>query len=452
MSSIIASSHITLILGLGLTGLSVARHLHAQGKSVALADTREQPPMLAQLRALYPNAPVWLGPLDFQHWQGISEIVISPGLSLADPALDAARAAGIPIVGDIELFARVAQAPIVAITGSNGKTTVTSLVGEMARRAGVAVKVGGNLGTPALDLLDPQAELYVLELSSFQLESTMQLNAKVATVLNISADHLDRHGNLPNYLRAKQRIYFGAAHLVVNQNDPLTQPPLGRESKVVRFGLNEPDLNDFGVRIEQGEAYLAHGLKALLPVKALAMRGDHNVSNALAALALGNAAGLPMAAMVATLETFSGLPHRCQFVARYNEVDFYNDSKATNVGAAVAALNGLASVTQKQVLIAGGDGKGASFDDLRAPLAQHVRALVTLGKDGLQLAQVCPEHIPHQHCRSMAEAVAVAVHWALPGDAVVLSPACASLDMFNNYEDRGDQFIQQVEALCSPCL
>lgn len=448
MAALIATNRFALIVGLGVTGFSVARYLASQGRAFAVADKAPKEESIERFHREFPNVRLIVGELDYQYWQGVTEIILSPGVPRKHPAIVAALADGVEVVGDIELFVRQARAPIVAITGSNGKTTVTTLVGEMAKAAGVAVKVGGNLGTPALDLLDEAAELYVLELSSFQLESTFSLKAAAATVLNISPDHMDRYDNLADYHRTKQRIYMHAAHLVINRDDPLTHPPLAQGAQITRFTTGEPDLKDFGLHHQDGERFLAHGLRPLIATDELKIRGAHNFANALAALALGRAVGLSEKAMLATLREFSGLPHRCQWVAQKNGIDFINDSKATNIGATEAALKGLATGRANIVLVAGGDGKGADFSSLAELIKNNVKAVTLIGKDAGKIADVCGHLVPTARCASLAEAVEKAQSYASPGDIVLLSPACASLDMFKNYEDRGEQFRVIAERLC----
>jgi UDP-N-acetylmuramoylalanine--D-glutamate ligase len=448
MSTLIATSEMPLIVGLGVTGLSVARYLARMGRTFIVADKAPKEETLRKFREEFPSAPVLLGEFDYHQWHGVGEIILSPGVPRKHPAIAAALADGKQVIGDIELFVRAARARIVAITGANGKTTVTTLVGEMAKTAGINVRVGGNLGTPALDLLDDQAALYVLELSSFQLESTFSLKAAAATILNITPDHMDRYDSLQEYAFTKQRIYKYAQHLVVNRDDPLTFPPLAEGAQVTRFGLGEPDLKDFGLRREEDDLYLAFGLRNLMAVTELKLRGLHNYVNALAAMALGRAVGIAEDAMLATLRTFSGLPHRCQLVAHHKGVDFINDSKATNIGATEAALKGLAKPHPNIVLIAGGDGKGADFSLLSNEIRRCVKAVTLIGRDAEKLAQVCASFVPVIMCQSLAEAVNRAAELAEPGDTVLLSPACASLDMFKNYEDRGQQFCHLVEAIC----
>ncbi|NWC11026.1 UDP-N-acetylmuramoyl-L-alanine--D-glutamate ligase [Pseudomonas agarici] len=446
--SLIASDHFRIIVGLGKSGMSLVRFLASRGVAFAVADTRDNPPELAALRRDYPQVEVRCGELDVEFLCRADELYVSPGLALATPALQAAAARGVKLSGDIELFARNAKAPIVAISGSNAKSTVTTLVGEMAAAAGKRVAIGGNLGTPALDLLSDDVELYVLELSSFQLETTDQLGAEVATVLNVSEDHMDRYSGLPAYHLAKHRIFRGAKQVVVNRQDALSRPLMGEDLPCWTFGLGQPDFKAFGLREEAGEKYLAFEFDKLMPVRDLKIRGAHNQSNALAALALGHAVGLPFDAMLASLRTFAGLEHRCQWVRELNGVNYYNDSKATNVGAALAAIEGLGGdITGKLVLIAGGDGKGADFNGLRGPVAANCRAVVLLGRDGELLAQALGDEVPLIRVQTLDDAVRHCAELAEPGDAVLLSPACASFDMFKNYEERGRLFAQAVEGL-----
>jgi UDP-N-acetylmuramoylalanine--D-glutamate ligase len=446
--SLIASDHFRIIVGLGKSGMSLVRFLANRGVSFAVADTRETPPELATLCRDFPQVEVRCGELDVEFLCRADELYVSPGLALATPALQQAAARGVKLSGDIELFARYAKAPIIAITGSNAKSTVTTLVGEMAAAAGKRVAVGGNLGTPALDLLNDDVELYVMELSSFQLETTDQLGAEVATVLNISEDHMDRYSGLPAYHLAKHRVFRGARQVVVNRQDVLTRPLIGEGLPCWTFGLNVPDFHGFGLREENGEKYLAFQFELLMPVRELKIRGAHNQSNALAALALGHAVGLPMDAMLSSLRSFGGLEHRCQWVREREGVNYYDDSKATNVGAALAAIEGLgADISGKLVLIAGGDGKGADFSGLAGPIAAHCRAVVLLGRDAELIAQVLSDSVPLIRAQSLDEAVQRCAETAQAGDAVLLSPACASFDMFKNYEERGQLFAQAVRNL-----
>ena len=446
--SLIASDQFRIVVGLGKSGMSLVRHLARRGLPFAVADTRAAPPELETLRRDFPQIEVRCGALDVDFLCRASELLVSPGLALATPALQQAAARGVKLSGDIELFAREARAPIVAITGSNAKSTVTTLVGEMAAAAGRKVAVGGNLGTPALDLLADDVELYVIELSSFQLETTDVLNAEVATCLNVSEDHMDRYADLQAYHLAKHRIFRGARQVVINRDDALSRPLVADQLPCWTFGLGKPDFRGFGLVEENGEKWLAFQFEPLMPARELKIRGAHNQANALAALALGHAVGLPFAPMLDTLKTFAGLPHRCQWVRERREVNYYDDSKATNVGAALAAIEGLgADIDGQLVLIAGGDGKGADFSSLRGPVAQHCRAVVLLGRDAGLIADALGDAVPQVRVASLDEAVQRCAELAEPGDAVLLSPACASLDMFKNFEERGRLFAAAVEAL-----
>ena len=446
--SLIASDQFRIVVGLGKSGMSLVRHLARRGLPFAVADTRANPPELETLRRDFPQIEVRCGALDVEFLCRASELLVSPGLALATPALQQAAARGVKLSGDIELFAREAKAPIVAITGSNAKSTVTTLVGEMAAAAGRKVAVGGNLGTPALDLLADDVELYVIELSSFQLETTDVLNAEVATCLNVSEDHMDRYADLQAYHLAKHRIFRGARQVVINRDDALSRPLVADQLPCWTFGLGKPDFRGFGLVEENGEKWLAFQFEPLMPARELKIRGAHNQANALAALALGHAVGLPFAPMLDTLKTFAGLPHRCQWVRERHEVNYYDDSKATNVGAALAAIEGLgADIDGQLVLIAGGDGKGADFSSLRGPVTQHCRAVVLLGRDAGLIADALGDAVPQVRVASLDEAVQRCAELAEPGDAVLLSPACASLDMFKNFEERGRLFAAAVEAL-----
>ncbi|WP_226645557.1 UDP-N-acetylmuramoyl-L-alanine--D-glutamate ligase [Microbulbifer variabilis] len=453
MSLIATSSQHKVVIGLGATGQSVVRYLLRHGNTPVVLDSRDNPPGLADFQREFPQVTVETGPLRANTLLAASLIIASPGVPLAEPLLQQAIAEGIPVVGDIELFAQALQrkqskAKLAAITGSNGKSTVTTLLGKMAEAAGISVRVGGNIGFPVLDLLDdPLPELFVLELSSFQLETTYSLAPTVATVLNMSADHMDRYPSMLEYHRAKQRIYRGAEVFVVNREDPLSQGPLSRERREWTFGLDQPDLKQFGVRMHEGREWLAQGSVNLLPVDELAMVGKHNTANALAALAMGNVLGLPMDAMLSVLRSFPGLAHRCERVVDFQGVTYVNDSKGTNVGATQAALDGLATSTRKIVLIAGGDGKGADFSSLKKS-ASTLRAMVSIGVDGDKIARVFAEQCPTFRADSMADAVNKARTLAHSGDYVLLSPACASFDMYRNFEERGEDFRKIVSIKC----
>ena len=443
---VIAGSVDRVVVGLGVTGMSCARYLRRRGVPFSVVDTRPDAPGLEEFRRAMPEVPVYAGEYPPGLVAAAAELVVSPGVAMDDPLVAQARAAGVSIVGDIDLFVREAAAPVVGITGSNAKSTVTELVGQMARDAGLNVGVGGNLGTPALDLLDPERALYVLELSSFQLERAGELGLAVATVLNITPDHLDRHGSMPSYHLAKHRIFRGCRKVVVNGDDPLTIPLLGPGVEVISWRLGKPQPQGFGVVEEAGEETLYQGLTPLLPSRELGLVGRHNVANALAALALGYAAGLPLAGMVATLRRFRGLPHRCQQVAELGGVTYVNDSKGTNIGATIAALEGMGA-GRNILLIAGGQGKGADFTQLQPAVARHCKLVLLLGEDAPALQTALEGHAPVTRVASMAEAVTIAAARAGAGDVVLLSPACASFDMFTDYANRGDVFSEAVARL-----
>lgn len=439
--------HTQVIVGLGKSGLSLVRFLARQGQSFAVADSRENPPELAALLRDYPQVAVHCGPLSTELLTAAQKLYVSPGLALSTPAIAAAIAEGVAISGDIDVFAQHARAPIVAITGSNAKSTVTTLVGQMFTAAGFNAAIGGNLGTPALELLDDAVDVYVMELSSFQLETTAHLKAQVAVCLNISEDHMDRYADVAAYIAAKQRVFTNAETVVINRDDPATQPQQARGT-TLSFGLTVPAVGEFGLREQAGETYLAWGDELLLPVSRLKIHGSHNYANALSALAIGAAMHLPMSAMLSALQAFPGLAHRCQWLRKVHGVDWYNDSKATNVGAALAAIEGLgAGHAGRLVLIAGGDGKGADFSSLKQPVAQYCRAVLVLGRDGERVAQALGDAVAIKRVADLESAVQVAAQLAQPGDSVLLAPACASLDMFKSFEERGDVFTQAVGRL-----
>lgn len=446
--SLIGSDKFTIIVGLGKTGISCARYLSSQGESFGVVDTRESPSQLVDFKAEFPDVHVECGELNAETLSSANRLLLSPGLSRNLPAIKAAEASGVEISSDVDLFCQKVTAPIIAITGSNAKSTVTTLMGDMARHAGVNVAVGGNIGVPVLDLLSrPAADLYVLELSSFQLETTQHLRASAATILNISEDHMDRYGDLPSYHRAKQRVYRGCRAAIFNAEDLLTQPLIADNVTKTSFRVGVPDLGHFGVRYENGQPWLAKGLALLLPVAELKIPGQHNIANALAALALGDAVDLPMDAMLNALRVFEGLPHRCQWTRTLNGVNYYNDSKGTNVGATVAAIDGFASQLSQDsclVLIAGGDSKGADFSDLSKPLKANGRALILIGRDRERIANALAGALPIYREDSIEAAVSRSYELAKSGDVVLLSPACASFDMFKGFEDRGNQFMELV--------
>jgi UDP-N-acetylmuramoylalanine--D-glutamate ligase len=433
-----------LIVGLGQTGLSVARFLARQGQPFSVADSRMDPPGLAALRAQWPQAAVHLGPFEVELFKSFRTLVVSPGIAVAEPAIQAAMQAGAEIIGDIELFARHVAAPVIAITGSNGKSTVTTLVGELLAAAGKRVAVGGNLGTPALDLLDGEpAEVYVLELSSFQLETTTSLAPAAAVVLNVSEDHMDRYPNLAAYAEAKGRIYPRAHVAVVNREDAwsLRLAAAAGVTHPVSFGLDAPAPGQWGLIEYHAQVWLAQGDRPLVREGELTLRGRHNMANALAALALIEALGVEPAAVLDALRRFAGLPHRSQWVGHFAGLDWINDSKGTNVGATAAALAGQ---NQPVVLIAGGQGKGQDFTVLRPLLAAKARGVVLIGQDADLLEAAWAGVAPIVRAKDMGEAVERAGELGQPGDVVLLSPACASFDMFKGYAHRGEVFAAEV--------
>ncbi len=435
---------VTVIVGLGRTGVSCARHLAARGHRLVVTDTRPSPPGLPELRRLVPAAATMLGGFDPAALNGADQVVVSPGVSLQEPFLRMATSRGLDLIGDIELFAREAGGRVIGITGTNGKSTVTTLVGEMAKAAGIEVRVGGNLGAPALDLLaGPPAQMYVLELSSFQLETTYSLQLETGAVLNVTPDHLDRYRDTAEYAAAKARIFERCATAVVNLDDQLVVRMPRPGQRQLGFSLQREDA-DFHLLERQGRPWLAAGSEPLMPADALRLPGRHNMANALAALALGTACGLPRDAMTSVLARFAGLPHRSQWVADWRGVRWIDDSKGTNVGATAAAIEGLGGPLH---LIAGGEGKGQDFGPLAAACRGKVGHVVLIGRDAQLLAAALQGSCSVSRADSMATAVAVLAGLARSGDTVLLSPACASFDMFRDYAHRGEVFAAAVRSL-----
>jgi UDP-N-acetylmuramoylalanine--D-glutamate ligase len=433
-----------LVIGLGVTGLSVAKYLSKLGFNFAAVDSRDNPPSLKEFTEQMPDVPVFTGKFNEEAFQVATHLVISPGVALTEPAIAQAVANGSVIVSDIDLFACSTNAPIVAITGSNGKSTVTTMLGEMAKTSGKLVGVGGNLGTAALDLLETPADLFVLELSSFQLERTTVLNAAAATVLNVSADHLDRHRDVEEYAGAKQRIFDGNGVMVINADDERVNAMRRKGRRTYAYSIKEAA--DFTLAKIKGAECLVYGGRKLMALSELPLEGRHNAANALAALALGTAVGLSPEAMCDALRRFKGLPHRMQRVAKINEVTWINDSKATNIGACVAALQGY---DRKVILLAGGDAKGADMQELRPAVQEKVKCIVLMGKDADLIEQALSGCVPSVRAQNMREAVRLAADQAAPGDIVLLSPACASLDQYKNYQERGEIFTKAVLELRS---
>ena len=438
-----------VVAGFGISGVAAVNFLYEQGYRVAVTDSRELPPGHDQIPA---EVASYFGELNQELLLQADEIVISPGLDPRLPEIQAAVAQGIPVVSEIQILRRATDAPIVAITGSNAKSTVTTLLGLMAVNAGKNVAVGGNLGRPALDLLKDQAELYILELSSFQLETTSNLNAEVAVILNMSEDHLDRHGDMFGYHTAKHCIFQGVKQVVYNRDDSLTRPLVPDQTPMQSFGLNAPDLNQYGIlRDDQNNMWLARGRERLINSRDLYIQGTHNLANALACLALGEAIGLPLDAMLASLKTFKGLEHRCEFVQEIDQVRYYNDSKGTNIGASLAAIEGLGQAIEmhqgKLVMILGGQAKGQDFKALREAITQYVKTVVLIGEDAELIRNAIEGCAELLFAESLQQAVSICQQQAQRNDVVLLSPACASFDMFKGYEQRGHQFVALVNAL-----
>ncbi|MGX9461019.1 UDP-N-acetylmuramoyl-L-alanine--D-glutamate ligase [Shewanella sp. A14] len=429
-----------IVLGLGATGLSAVRFLVAKGIKPLVMDSRRNPPGAVALAQEFADIELLAGGFDCRYLVQAKQIIISPGVPIDTPEVRAAVDMGIEVIGDVELFARelAERKPcVVGITGSNGKSTVTTLVYDMLRAAGMSVAIGGNIGTPALDLLADNIDFYVLELSSFQLETTHSLNCIAATCLNVSEDHMDRYSDLNSYREAKLRLYTQSRFVMYNRDDRLTYPlePMNQNN----FGLGVPEGDEWGL----SDGKIFHGDSEIINLSDVRLIGSHNHANLLAAMALADACGVAKDAMIAVAKSFVGLSHRCELIAIKQGVSYINDSKATNVGATVAALEGLNSHLGDLYLIAGGDGKGGDFSPLAGPL-DNITQLITLGRDGPKIAKLKADSL---QVASMAEAVTKAAELATSGDIVLLSPACASLDMYKNFMARGDDFKQCVELL-----
>lgn len=442
-----------LVLGLGDTGLSAIRWLARRGARLRAADTRAAPPALGAVRDAHPGVGISLGAFDEALLEGVDTVVASPGVALREPVLRAALARGIEVVGDVEVFARevaivAPRARVLGVTGTNGKSTVTALAAQMAVSSSRRALALGNIGVPVLDALDEpgfgELEVIVVELSSYQLETTSSLRLDAAAVLNVTQDHLDRYDSLDAYAEAKARIFANAATRVVNRDDARTLAMAGGHRRTFTFGLGEPRSGDeWG--LDAARTVLRRGSRDLMALDAMPMAGLHNAANALAAHALGSAIGLPEAGMAEATRRFRGLPHRVQLVADTGGVRFYDDSKGTNVGATVAALEGFACPV---VLIAGGDGKGQDFAPLEPAVRARARAVVLIGRDAPRIeAALAASGVPLHRAATMQEAAQAAFAAARPGDAVLLSPACASFDMFRNYGHRGEVFAQAARAL-----
>lgn len=435
----LANAHV-LVVGCGASGASAARFAARAGARVRVVDSRDQPPAATALQSEHPAMDIRAGGLSLDTLVGIDQIVVSPGIDLREPLIGAAREQGLAIVGDIEWFAQMVNAPVVAITGSNGKSTVTAWVTEIARAAGRRVAIGGNFGTPALDLLADDIELYVLELSSFQLELTQSLRARAATVLNISADHIDRHGSIEHYAALKARIFGGADVAVVNADDPRVAAMATDSARVVRFGA----ANDADYRLL--DTALGRGEQAWLTIESLGLAGRHNAANALAVWALAEAVDIDDTTIRTGLQTFSGLAHRCETVAELRGVRWVNDSKGTNLGALLASLAGMSAPV---ILLAGGQSKDADFAALGPVAADKAREVIVFGRDAELIASAVEGRAPVCRVTTLGEAVARAHAIAQPGDTVLLSPGCTSFDQFDDYKRRGEAFVAAVQELAA---
>lgn len=434
-----------LIVGLGRTGLSVARHLHVQGVPFAVTDASATPGGLEVLREFAPQTPLFLGGLTPTALQDVVEVIASPGIALRSPLLSEATARGIPVIGDVELFARATQVPVVAITGTNGKSTVTTLVALMAQAAGLRAFAGGNLGRPALDLLqETPADLFVLELSSFQLETTRSLRTRSATVLNVTSDHMDRYDSMLDYAQAKARVFDRCNAAVVNADDPLVMAMPRHGQRVLSFSVQEGATADYAIQSSDKDVLLCRHGKPMLAMSELKITGLHNAANALASLAMCEALQLDQAACLSALREFPGLPHRAEWIADVKGVRYIEDSKGTNVGATLAAVNGMRGPL---IVIAGGQGKGQDFAPLATAFRNKVKHVLLLGQDAPQIEAVLKPVCSTECVTSMEQAVRAAARIAQSGDTVLLSPACASLDMFRDYAHRGAVFAAAVKEL-----
>jgi UDP-N-acetylmuramoylalanine--D-glutamate ligase len=444
---------LTVIVGLGDTGLSCVKYFSSMGERIKVVDSRDEPPGLAALIEAYPDVEYELGDFNVETFVTAKQLVVSPGLSIRSVEIEAAKEAGVVITGDIDIFSKQVTAPIIAVTGSNGKSTVVAILAEILRKAGKNFGLGGNLDgdnfKPALDLIaEDEKDLYLLELSSFQLETTQSLGAEVATILNLSADHMDRYEGIDDYHRAKQRIFTNCKQVVINRDDKESYPLEESEAAVWGFGIGRAGINGLGLLKEDGDLYLAYQLEKIVSVNELKVFGQHNISNVLAAVALAMAIDIDMNAIKVAITEFSGLPHRCQWVANIDGVDFYNDSKGTNVGATVAAIEGLGEhISGHIVLIAGGISKGADFSALVPAMNKWGKVVILIGQDAVEMDSYFDAETQSYFASDMQNAVQVALQHATAGDAVLLSPACASFDMFENFQHRGFAFIKSVEIL-----
>ena len=445
-----SSNRISVIVGLGSTGLSCAKYFASKGKPYKVVDNRDDPPRLSELIEQLPATEYEVGGFFLDTFKNARELVVSPGISLNTSEIVAARRAGVPVTGDIDIFSKLVTTPIIGITGSNGKSTVVSILAEILKKAGKKYGLGGNLDganfKPALDLLgEGKKDFYVLELSSFQLETTEKLSAEVAAILNLSPDHMDRYETLEEYHRAKLRVFNGCKQILINRDDDYSYPQKKLGLPVWDYGFSRPGVNGLGLLEEDGDQYLAFQFEKLVSVNELRVFGQHNIKNVLAAAGLAMSLGIDMKYIRAAIKEFEGLPHRCQWVANIRGVEFYNDSKGTNVGATMAAVEGLGQIISGHILlIAGGISKGADFRPLVPMINRWGKEVILIGQDAVEMAANFDNDIQTYFANDMQDAVSVALEHAAPGDAVLLSPACASFDMFQNFQERGQAFIQSV--------
>ena len=446
MPELISSSIRRGILGMGHTGRSVARFWAAQGIPFIAMDTRAEVGDDLTVRRELAGIESHFGEISETVLRQVDLLVVSPGIAMDSDVIGLAQSLNIEVRGDIDLFVSEAQAPVIGITGSNGKSSVTTFVGQLLTASGLTVSVGGNLGTPALELLNDEVDVFVLELSSFQLERAGDLNLAVAAVLNLSPDHLDRHHTMPLYHLAKHRIFAGAKHVVANYRDALTQPVGKGDVPWTLWRDNEPDMQQLGLRDHEGAPWIYFGFEPVCPLSDIPLVGHHNVNNVLAALAICHAMGLSYEKLIEGVKRLKGLPHRCELIAAKGGVRFVNDSKGTNVGATVAALEGLA-IGQNIILIAGGEGKGQAFAPLTKAISRFVKHTVLIGRDAAAIDDALEQAASRSFSDSMEAAVRAATKLAQPGDTVLLSPACASLDMYRDYQERGEAFTVAVQAV-----
>ncbi|MCZ2723095.1 UDP-N-acetylmuramoyl-L-alanine--D-glutamate ligase [Marinomonas sp. 15G1-11] len=447
--SLISSDRVRAVVGLGVSGISCARFLSQENIDFYIVDSRNEPPGLEEAKSFCPHDRIFLGNLDILLTLPVTELYVSPGIPLSHPVLKQLSDKGVLMRGDIDLFCDYANAPIVAITGSNAKSTVTTLVADMLNVSGYNAVAGGNLGATALDLLSTSVDYYVLELSSFQLETTHSLSAAVATVLNVSEDHMDRYDSLYDYQKVKQRIYRRCRAAVCNKQDILTVPLLPDNTPVNAFTIGAPDLREFGLLPDGKEQWLCYGVERLINTSSIKLKGKHNYANILAALAILKMLDVPFKKDVITsyLSEFEGLPHRCQTVKQVKGAVYINDSKGTNVGATIAALDGFGSAKPNIHLILGGDGKGADFSPLVKPVSQYVKNVYLFGADAGTLEFILGAEVTCHRHENLDSIIMAVSSYAQVGDIVLFSPACASLDMYSNYKERGEHFIRLVRSL-----